>query len=77
MIESVLRRDMITSIDLRDNIDLDEVVEWVIDNCASFVEYRVVERDWDVNTVDDYAWFSLEVTFNDDCDATLFLLRWA
>ena len=68
---------MITSIELRDNIDLDEVVQWVIDNCASFVEYRVVERDWDIDPADDYAWFSLEVTFGDSSDATLFLLRWS
>ena len=68
---------MITSIELRDNIDLDEVVEWVIDNCASFVEYRVVERDWDIDPADDFAWFRLEVTFNSELDSTLFLLRWA
>lgn len=68
---------MITSIELRDNIDLDEVVEWVIDNCVSFVEYRVVERDWDIDPADDFAWFRLEITFRDELDSTLFLLRWA
>jgi hypothetical protein len=68
---------MIATLGLQDNVDLDEVVQWVIDNCVSFVEYRVVEIDWSVDMDDRDPWFKLEVTFRDDGDATLFLLRWA
>lgn len=67
---------MIATLGLQDNVDLDEVVQWVIDNCVSFVEYRVVEIDWSVDMDDRDPWFKLEVTFRDEGDATLFLLRW-
>jgi hypothetical protein len=68
---------MISTIDLRDNIDLDEVIRWVVDNCHSFVEYRVTEILWEIERHDDDAWFKLEVTFTNEEDATLFLLRWS
>jgi hypothetical protein len=68
---------MIATLGLQDNVDLDEVVQWVIDNCASFVEYRVVEIDWTVDMDDRDPWFKLEVTFRNEEDATLFLLRWS
>jgi hypothetical protein len=68
---------MIATIDLRDNIDLIEVTEWLVDNCRSFVEYRVTEILWEIERHDDDAWFKLEVTFTNEEDATLFLLRWS
>lgn len=68
---------MIATLALQDNVDLTEVIQWAIDNCASFVEYQVVEIDWTVDRDDRDPWFKLEVTFRDASDVTLFLLRWA
>lgn len=68
---------MITSIELRDGVDLTELIQWVIDNCVSFVEYQVIETPWSIDRDEGDAWFRLEVTFRDEADATLFLLRWS
>ena len=64
-------------VNMRDGFDLIEVCNWLQERCASYIEYRVIEVAWEIERNDDDPWFQMEVEFNDERDATMFLLRWA
>ena len=67
---------MIVSKYITDDFDSDEAVDWAIANCPSFEKYILVELDWEEKQERDCC-FRFDATFNNDQDATLFLLRWA
>ena len=74
---------MIVRVNVGDRFDIDVVAQWIIDHCTSFVTHRFVTHrfvDGDENVelrLQDYPWFQMEVEFNDERDATMFLLRWS
>jgi len=68
---------MITSLMITDEIGphLDEIIQWAVDNCASFTDYKLVELSPSEMQEHD-CWFKLDIHFDDEVDSTLFLLRW-
>jgi hypothetical protein len=65
----------ISTVYLEAGVDFDGMIDWAVDNCVSFVGYRMLELDYDQKIERD-CWFKLEIEFGDPQDQLLFELRW-
>lgn len=65
----------ITTVYLEAGADFDGMIDWAVDNCASFVGYRMLELDYEEKAEKD-CWFKLEIEFGDAQDHLLFELKW-
>ena len=66
---------VVTTVYLEAGSDFDGMIDWAVDNCASFVGYKMVELDYEEKVIRD-CWFKLEIEFGQPQDQTLFELRW-
>jgi hypothetical protein len=66
---------VVSTVYLEAGVDFDGMIDWAVDNCASFGSYRVLELDYDEKIKRD-CWFKMEVEFGDPQDQLLFELRW-
>ena len=66
---------VVTTVYLEAGSDFDGMIDWAVDNCASFVGYKMLELDYEEKVVRD-CWFKLEIEFGQPQDQTLFELRW-
>jgi len=66
---------MTVGIYIHGEFDIDAAVEWAIENCSSFVSYKLIELGWEEKLQRD-CWFRFDVLFDNEKDATLFQLRW-
>lgn len=57
------------------DFDTDEVVDWAIKNCPSFVQYKIVELGWEEKQERD-CWFRFEISFESEKDVMFYKLRW-
>ena len=64
-----------TTVYLAAGSDFDGMIDWAVDNCESFVGYRMLELDYEEKVIQD-CWFKLEIEFGQPRDQTLFELRW-
>lgn len=65
----------ISTVYLEAGVDFDGMIDWAVDNCVSFVGYKMLELDYDQKIERD-CWFKLEIEFGDPQDQLLFELRW-
>jgi hypothetical protein len=65
----------ITTVYLEAGSDFDGMIDWAVDNCVSFVGYRMLELDYEEKIKRD-CWFKLEIEFREPQDQLLFDLRW-
>ena len=65
---------VVTTVYLEAGMDIDGMIDWAVDNCTSFVGYRMLELDYDEKIEQD-CWFKLEIEFREPQDLTAFLLR--
>ena len=66
---------VVTTVYLEAGSDFDGMIDWAVDNCASFVGYKMLELDYEEKVIRD-CWFKLEIEFGQPQDQTLFELRW-
>jgi hypothetical protein len=66
---------VVTTVYLEAGMDIDGMIDWAIDNCVSFVGYRMLELDYEEKVERD-CWFKLEIEFREPQDQLLFELRW-
>ena len=65
----------ISTVYLHPGVDFDGMIDWAVDNCASFVGYKMLELDYEEKVIRD-CWFKLEIEFGREQDLLLFELRW-
>jgi hypothetical protein len=65
----------VTTVYLHPGVDFDGMIDWAVDNCTSFVGYRMLELDYEEKNARD-CWFKLEIEFGDPQDQLLFELKW-
>jgi hypothetical protein len=51
------------------------MIDWAVDNCSSFVGYKMLELDYEEKAERD-CWFKLEIEFKESRDQLLFELKW-
>ena len=66
---------VVSTVYLEAGVDFDGMIDWAVDNCVSFVGYKMVELDYDEKIERD-CWFKLEIEFGKLQDQLLFELRW-
>ena len=66
----------ITTVYLAAGSDFDGMIDWAVDNCTSFVGYRMLELDYEEKIERD-CWFKLEIEFTESRDQLLFELKWS
>ena len=66
---------VVPTVYLEAGMDIDGMIDWAIDNCVSFVGYRMLELDYEEKVERD-CWFKLEIEFREPQDQLLFELRW-
>ena len=66
---------VVTTVYLEPGSDFDGMIDWAVDNCGSFVGYRMLELDYEEKVERD-CWFKLEVEFKESRDQLLFELKW-
>ena len=66
---------VVTTVYLEAGSDFDGMIDWAVDNCESFVGYKMLELDYEEKVIRD-CWFKLEIEFGQPRDQTLFELRW-
>jgi hypothetical protein len=65
----------ITTVYLEPGSDFDGMIDWAVDNCESFVGYKMLELDYEEKVERD-CWFKLEIEFTESRDQLLFELKW-
>ena len=65
----------VTTVYLDAGVDFDGMIDWAVDNCTSFVGYRMLELDYVEKNIRD-CWFKLEIEFGQAQDQLLFELKW-
>ena len=65
----------ITTVYLAAGSDFDGMIDWAVDNCSSFVGYKMLELDYEEKAARD-CWFKLEIEFRETRDQLLFELKW-
>lgn len=68
---------VLVKINIVNDFDVQEVVDWINLHCTSFINFRIIEKEWTVDRVDSDPWFEFEAEFGDEIDSTLFLLKWS
>ena len=66
---------VVSTVYLEAGVDFDGMIDWAVDNCASFVGYKMLELDYEEKAERD-CWFKLEIEFGQSQDLLLFELRW-
>ena len=66
----------ITTVYLAAGSDFDGMIDWAVDNCSSFVGYKMLELDYEEKVEKD-CWFKLEIEFKESQDQLLFELKWS
>jgi len=65
----------ITTVYLEPGSDFDGMIDWAVDNCTSFVGYKMLELNYEEKAAKD-CWFKLEIEFTESQDQLLFELKW-
>jgi len=66
---------VVTTVYLEPGSDFDGMIDWAVDNCSSFVGYKMLELDYEEKAERD-CWFKLEIEFTESRDQLLFELKW-
>ena len=65
----------VSTVYLEAGADFDGMIDWAVDNCASFIGYKMLELEFEEKQIKD-CWFKLEIEFGASKDQLLFELRW-
>lgn len=66
----------VTTVYLAAGSDFDGMIDWAVDNCASFTGYKMLELNYEEKAQRD-CWFKLEIEFGQPRDQTMFELKWS
>ena len=58
------------------DVDEDQLREWAVENCPSFVSWLIYENTDAFDVLEPDWWVRYEFEFIDDQDALLFQLKW-
>lgn len=65
----------VSTVYLEAGADFDGMIDWAVDNCTSFIGYKMLELEFEEKQIRD-CWFKLEIEFGESKDQLLFELRW-